>query len=1014
MNWSASVLTSISSDTEPTVVVNFDTAKYIFNAGENTNRAFFQSRHNWKRTKALFVTQSGTQRASGLAGLLMTFADGGINLLDLVGPVGFRHQLASMRMYTFRDTLSVQVTEAVSDTIPSQVPIFKDENVTIYGIPITPPLSSQDDSLSQTHESACSEKTSLKRKRSQSPEHSSKRTAVSAFEDSLPSDDTLEQAMSRPRFSPTLLSGKLAQDWRNSMARIMFPGTRKHENEIAKEKKKEANHVRKGVKEKKTGNIGNIGEKNKFEELQPVAVSNAEQDAVPEPGHEPSTGNIDMYKRTHVPEGYHKQLPTFTHPDSGTTDSPSTLAYLVVGPRIRGRFDAKKAQELGIPNGPIRRRLINGETITFKTKERKMEGDTVREVEVERTVKPDECVGESETPAVILILDVPSTAYIPSLLSSFDDPFFAKFKSRSPEHTKEHVVRSVFHILGEGVLEDERYIQFMRSFEEGEDSDDPVHHMIASREHCPDPVTFTSAAFNQLRLNQLDERIFPVPKFSLQPSKDLSLISNLPRSTRQMASNHTISMRPFKAPTIETPAQDNFHPTVKTLEPVPLPPWTAKKFRRAKKSVEMALKKSKHRRSVEGSRSESESGSESDDRGLVTARVQGGKDVGVLPLGTGSAIPSKYRNVSSTLILIPGWGNVLLDAGEGTWGQLVRQFGLGRGPKANSDEKDVWQVLRDLKCIFISHVHADHHMGLATILAKRRLLDPPPKEPLYLVSIRAIHLYLRELSDVQNLGIIEDEAIVNHERKETDAPVSYTGVITIMSEALHFRQNDAYQTTGMWQIGGTEPWLDMHRSRRLVKDMCRSLGLASFQTVDMYHRTRCYGAVMRHQDGWSIAFSGDTLPVNNLVWAGKHATLLIHEATMADDQVDLAQKKAHSTFGQAITIGKKMNAEHILLTHFSARYPKMPPSAMGTVAPDDDPVVLEPKSEQIERGNADPRARRRRDPVIAVAFDHLNLTIGDMWKVNHYLPAIEQSFRDTIEEGDEEADESGTMEVDLT
>ena len=68
MNWSASVLTSISSDTEPTIILTFDSAKYIFNVGENTNRAFLQSKHNWKRTKALFLTQLGTKRVGGLPG----------------------------------------------------------------------------------------------------------------------------------------------------------------------------------------------------------------------------------------------------------------------------------------------------------------------------------------------------------------------------------------------------------------------------------------------------------------------------------------------------------------------------------------------------------------------------------------------------------------------------------------------------------------------------------------------------------------------------------------------------------------------------------------------------------------------------------------------------------------------------------------------------------------------------------------------------------------------------------
>ena len=110
-----------------------------------------------------------------------------------------------------------------------------------------------------------------------------------------------------------------------------------------------------------------------------------------------------------------------------------------------------------------------------------------------------------------------------------------------------------------------------------------------------------------------------------------------------------------------------------------------------------------------------------------------------------------------------------------------------------------------------------------------------------------------------------------------------------------------------------------------------------------------------------------------------------------------------------------MNAEHILLTHFSARYPKMPPSAVGMTKPDDafaDSIIGEDSRGRAQ--NSPGTVRRRPEPVTAVAFDHLNLTIGEMWKVNHYLPAIEQSFLDTVEDDDEEVDDSGAMEVDLT
>ena len=68
MLWSASVVSSETSDTDPTVVITFDNGKYIFNAGENTGRVFMEAGAGWRHTKAVFVTGVGSQRAGGLAG----------------------------------------------------------------------------------------------------------------------------------------------------------------------------------------------------------------------------------------------------------------------------------------------------------------------------------------------------------------------------------------------------------------------------------------------------------------------------------------------------------------------------------------------------------------------------------------------------------------------------------------------------------------------------------------------------------------------------------------------------------------------------------------------------------------------------------------------------------------------------------------------------------------------------------------------------------------------------------
>ena len=124
-----------------------------------------------------------------------------------------------------------------------------------------------------------------------------------------------------------------------------------------------------------------------------------------------------------------------------------------------------------------------------------------------------------------------------------------------------------------------------------------------------------------------------------------------------------------------------------------------------------------------------------------------GDNVVVTTLGTGSALPSKYRNgassllpsfsfsstrvlthnlppapVLSNLIQIPTYGSILLDTGEGTWGQIARRFGTQ--VENGATESPAMQILRDLRCVFISHIHGDHHMGLAKILSVRRQVSP--------------------------------------------------------------------------------------------------------------------------------------------------------------------------------------------------------------------------------------------------------------------------------------------------
>lgn len=90
---------------------------------------------------------------------------------------------------------------------------------------------------------------------------------------------------------------------------------------------------------------------------------------------------------------YSRLPPLVEGSDAHAHPALPTLAYLLVGPSVRGKFDAKKAEELGVPRGPIRGKLTRGEAITFEV-------DDGNGGKLERTVRPEDCIGPSEVAQV--------------------------------------------------------------------------------------------------------------------------------------------------------------------------------------------------------------------------------------------------------------------------------------------------------------------------------------------------------------------------------------------------------------------------------------------------------------------------------------------------------------------------------------------------------------------------------------------------------------------------------------
>ena len=193
-----------------------------------------------------------------------------------------------------------------------------------------------------------------------------------------------------------------------------------------------------------------------------------------------------------------------------------------------------------------------------------------------------------------------------------------------------------------------------------------------------------AGAWELLKLSLLDEDLFTLPYFSsTQPASDLPPnTSYLERGTY-----HNVHPTDFPPPSLER-GDRPFPDTPEGVEQAKSQYMSHKFFANTVNAA---------RRAVRG-----------DPKWSAPATFPGA-DITVTTLGTGSALPTKMRNVSSTHLDIPGLGGVLLDSGEGTRGQLYRRFG----------PEGLKKIYEDLKVIFISHMHGDHHLGLQEVLEDR-------------------------------------------------------------------------------------------------------------------------------------------------------------------------------------------------------------------------------------------------------------------------------------------------------
>jgi ribonuclease Z len=272
-------------------------------------------------------------------------------------------------------------------------------------------------------------------------------------------------------------------------------------------------------------------------------------------------------------------------------------------------------------------------------------------------------------------------------------------------------------------------------------------------------------------------------------------------------------------------------------------------------------------------------------------------DMQLVFLGTSSAVPTADRGLSS-IALMRDAELLLFDAGEGMQRNFIKA-GLG--------------INRKMK-IFITHMHADHCVGLLGLLQTMSLQGRERSIDIY--GEPRLEEFLRENMRIINIGLTFDIIVRKIEKaglvvREKDYQVS-------CCDTLHSAPSFAYCLEEFDRPG----IFNISKAKRLGIPEGELYGkLQHGQNIiyegKMIKSTHVVGPPRR---GRKIGISGDTRPTDKLVKFFKECDVLVFESTYGQDKQEKAIENGHSTAAEAATIAKKAEVDKLLLTHFSARY----------------------------------------------------------------------------------------------
>jgi len=556
-----------------------------------------------------------------------------------------------------------------------------------------------------------------------------------------------------------------------------------------------------------------------------------------------------------------------------TEPAKEAVSYIIRNHVQRGKFRPEKAIELKVPKGKAWAALSKGESV---------------QSEDGQTITPDMVLEPSRVGGGMAVVDLPGPEYIDNLINR-------------PEWREPKVMEGVGAVMwmcGEEVAQDSRLRAFMDEFKK-------LQHIVSSPDYCPNRISLDSAAAATVRLGQVDPDRYGVPVHDALTA-DEQLYGGSARS-HEVRRDQPL---PEGVHIAERGQQIQLEPSIafQTKEVVPL---LQVPQAMAEVATDVMAEAAKARAAIKTPDEETQR--------WRASLPPGAADAEIITLGTGSALPSKYRNVSATLVLVPDWGNVLLDCGENTLGQLKRVF--------TADQ--LRDVLQNLKMIVISHMHADHQLGTtgvvkawyeevhgsrpAPLASTSNSTAAPDFEELFknnnrlaVVSEPAMQAWLAEYSAVEDYGYSRLAPLF---LSPSDVSRSQRSKLSwfIPPSQLRGLSQAAYK-------------------RRMEENIvpCNLLNLEDIQAVQVKH---CHGAravSITLPSGFKVSYSGDCRPSKPFAQIGRDSTVCIHEATFDDELQGDAEAKNHSTTSEALSVAQNMRAKACVLTHFSQRYQKVP------------------------------------------------------------------------------------------